>query len=172
MDVVRREVDSIGGTVTIESTPGSGTALVMTIPLTLAIIDGLLVCIGDERFVFPLASVEECLEYHRSRERAGTVTNRGELLPIVDLRRELGIPGSPPDIEQTVVASTTIGRVGFVVDSVIGSHQTVIKNLGHLYHDIDAVGGATILGDGTVALIVDVQRLTSRISDDKRNAER
>ncbi|SIQ21913.1 two-component system, chemotaxis family, sensor kinase CheA [Alkalispirochaeta americana] len=165
MDVVRREMDAIGGTVSFDPRPAQGTALVMTIPLTLAIIDGLLVRIGSERFVVPLANVEECVEYqrHDSREK-DTIHNRGELLPLVNLRRIFSVSGERPAIEQAVVVMTGIGRVGFIVDQVVGEHQTVIKNLGQMYRSIEAVSGATILGDGTVALILDIQRLTGQIS--------
>lgn len=159
MDVVRKQVESIGGSVSIRSETGRGTQISMSIPLTLAIIDGLLVRLGSERFVVPLGSVEECLEYHRSRSDEGYITNRGEPLPIVDLRDLFVVAGERPDIQQAVVVETQIGRVGFVVDAVIGDHQTVIKNLGQLYKGVEGVSGATILGDGSVALILDVQRL-------------
>jgi two-component system chemotaxis sensor kinase CheA len=161
MDVVRKEVENIGGTVTLHSVPGEGTTIVISIPLTLAIIDGLLVRIGPEHFVVPLSNVEECIEYRRGSSNDGVVANRGELLPLIDLRREFGITGDRPDIEQAVVVETGIGEVGFVVDAVIGDHQTVIKNLGKLYHNLEGVSGATILGDGGVALILDVQRLAA-----------
>ncbi|TVR70180.1 MAG: chemotaxis protein CheA [Spirochaetaceae bacterium] len=169
MDVVRRELDSIGGSVSIESRSGEGSALVMTIPLTLAIIDGLLVRIGEERFVFPLSNVEECIEYLRTPENRGTVVNRGTMMPVIDLRSEFSIQGEYPEIEQAVVVRTGNGCIGFIVDAVIGEHQTVIKNLGKLYNNVEAVSGATILGDGTVALIIDVQRLMGRITDAKRH---
>ena len=161
MDVVRKEIEHIGGTVKLESQQGEGTSVVMSIPLTLAIIDGLLVRIGEERFVIPLSNVEECIEYHRAQESAGVVANRGDLLPIIELRREFGVNGDPPSIEQAVVVRTGIGVVGFIVDTVIGDHQTVIKNLGRVYHNVDGVSGATILGDGNVALILDTQRLAA-----------
>lgn len=161
MDVVRRQVESIGGSVTIESKVSSGTAVIISIPLTLAIIDGLLVRIQEEYFVVPLSNVEACIEYQRKSEDEGVVANRGELLPIVDLRKEFHIHGERPDIEQAVVVETGIGEIGFIVDDVIGDHQTVIKNLGKLYNDLEGVSGATILGDGGVALILDVQRLAT-----------
>ena len=170
MDVVRKEVENIGGTVSLESTPGEGTAIVMSIPLTLAIIDGLLVRIGGERFVVPLSNVEECIEYRRGREDDGVVANRGTLLPVIDLRREFGIAADRPEIEQAVVVETGIGTVGFVVDAVIGDHQTVIKNLGQVYQHVEGVSGATILGDGDVALILDVQRLAAGKGHELRNA--
>ncbi len=159
MDVVRKNLEKIGGTVSIQSVRGEGTSIVMSIPLTLAIIDGLLVRIADERFVVPLSNVEECIEYHGDINRSEMVTNRGELLPVVDLRTEFAVTGDRPELEQAVVVDTGIGRVGFVVDAVIGDHQTVIKNLGRLYSGVDTVSGATILGDGSVALILDVQKL-------------
>ncbi|MEX2443668.1 MAG: chemotaxis protein CheA [Alkalispirochaeta sp.] len=161
MDVVRKEVENIGGSVALESVAGAGTTVVISIPLTLAIIDGLLVRIGEERFVIPLSSVVECIEFYRTGNNDGVVANRGEMLPVMDLRREFGIIGDRPEIEQAVVSQTGIGDVGFLVDAVIGDHQTVIKNLGKMYRNIEGVSGATILGDGDVALILDVQRLAA-----------
>lgn len=161
MDVVRKEVENIGGSVALESVAGTGTTVIIAIPLTLAIIDGLLVRIGHERFVVPLSNVEECIEFQRTGANDGVVANRGEMLPIVDLRREFNIGGDRPEREQAVVVHTGIGDVGFLVDTVIGDHQTVIKNLGQMYQNIEGVSGATILGDGDVALILDVQRLAA-----------
>ncbi len=159
MDVVRKEVDGIGGSVHIRSIPGNGTSVVISIPLTLAIIDGLLVRVASEHFVIPLSNIEECILYRRNENQKGLVANRGSLLPILDLRKEFAINDALPPEEQAVVVETGIGPVGFVVDTVIGDHQTVIKNLGRLYHNVEGVSGATILGDGSVALILDVQRL-------------
>ncbi|HKK48289.1 MAG TPA: chemotaxis protein CheA [Alkalispirochaeta sp.] len=168
MDVVRKEVENIGGTVTLESVAGAGTTIVISIPLTLAIIDGLLVRIAEERFVIPLSNVEECIEFRRTGVNDGVVANRGEMLPIVDLRDQFGIGGERPSIEQAVVVQTGIGDVGFLVDTVIGDHQTVIKNLGQMYRSTEGVSGATILGDGDVALILDVQRLAAGKSNELR----
>ncbi len=168
MDVVRKEVENIGGTVALDSTPGAGTTIVISIPLTLAIIDGLLVRIGHERFVIPLSNVQECIEFRRTGGNDGVVANRGEMLPVVDLRGEFGIDGERPAIEQAVVVQTGIGDVGFLVDTVIGDHQTVIKNLGQMYRSTEGVSGATILGDGDVALILDVQRLAAGKSNELR----
>jgi two-component system chemotaxis sensor kinase CheA len=170
MDVVRKEVENIGGNVSLESAAGNGTTVIISIPLTLAIIDGLLVRIGKERFVIPLSNVQECIEYRRAREDDGVVANRGALLPIIDLRREFGIGGDRPQIEQAVVVESGIGPIGFIVDMVIGDHQTVIKNLGQVYQHVEGVSGATILGDGDVALILDVQRLAVGKSHELRYA--
>jgi len=167
MDVVRREIESLGGAVRVDSEPGSGTTITLIIPLTLAIIDGLLVEVEKERYVFPLASVEECLELKTEDvETSGTdgkrmINNRGRLLPFVRLREAFEIPGERPDVEQIVVTDSEAGKIGYVVDNVVGDHQTVIKNLGRLYKDLEGVSGATILGDGSVALILDVQKLAS-----------
>ncbi|NBB89575.1 MAG: chemotaxis protein CheA [Spirochaetes bacterium] len=165
MDVVKKEIDNLGGTVRIETSPGHGTTFKLSIPLTLAIIDGLLVRIGAQHYVFPLSAVGECIELTKEmREEQGggrIINNRGEILPYVRLREVFGIDGSYDGIEQVVVANSQQGTVGFVVDNVIGDFQTVIKNLGKLYRDLEGISGATILGDGTVALILDLQRLTA-----------
>ncbi|MGM0673740.1 MAG: chemotaxis protein CheA, partial [Spirochaetota bacterium] len=165
MDVVKKEIDNLGGSVHIESTPGSGTTFRLNIPLTLAIIDGLLVKIGGQHYVFPLSAVGECIELTeemRGSESGGhIINNRGDVLPYVRLRDVFGIEGAIDGIEQVVVVYSQQGTVGFVVDSVIGDFQTVIKNLGKLYRDLEGISGATILGDGTVALILDLQKLAS-----------
>lgn len=165
MDVVRKEIDSLGGSVTVKSEAGKGTTLTLAIPLTLAIIDGLLVRIGDEHFVFPLGSVSECLELtteSRNKQNGQRIlNNRGEVLPFVRLRELFVMDDDLPPIEQIVVVESPSGKIGFVVDQVIGDFQTVIKNLGKLYRDLEGISGATILGDGSVALILDVTRLTS-----------
>ncbi|TVR87998.1 MAG: chemotaxis protein CheA [Spirochaetaceae bacterium] len=165
MDVVRREIEGLGGTVAIHSTPGKGTSIQLVIPLTLAIIEGLLVQVGEAMYVFPLSSVGECIELnHQDRLNNGKrhfVANRGEVLPYVVLRDVFSVSGNEPDIEQIVVVSAQGEDIGFVVDEVIGDHQTVIKNLGRLYRHIEGISGATILGDGSVALILDVQKLCS-----------
>ncbi len=165
MDVVRKEIDSLGGSVSVTSVAGKGTTLRLAIPLTLAIIDGLLVRIGDEHYVFPLGSVSECLELTteaRDQQNGQRIlNNRGEVLPFVRLRELFVMKNDLPPIEQIVVVESPSGKIGFVVDQVIGDFQTVIKNLGKLYRDLEGISGATILGDGSVALILDVMRLTS-----------
>ncbi|MFP4204834.1 MAG: chemotaxis protein CheA [Spirochaetaceae bacterium] len=165
MDVVKKHVDALGGTISLDSTPGSGTTVRLAIPLTLAIIDGLLVQIGAQYYVFPLSSVGECLELTEEMrgEQGGRriINNRGSVLPYVRLREVFELDGEPEVIEQVVVAQSEHGEVGFVVDRVLGDFQTVIKNLGKLYRNLKGISGATILGDGTVALILDMQQLAS-----------
>lgn len=163
MDVVRRKVDDLRGTIEIASKPGSGTSVTLRLPLTLAIIDGLLVRVGQAYFVLPLASTLECIELTRQdieQANGKHVANvRGEIIPYIRLREYFNLPIEQLEREQIMVAETEEGRYGFVVDQVLGDHQTVIKNLGRFYRHVDLVSGATILGNGTVALILDPQRL-------------
>jgi two-component system chemotaxis sensor kinase CheA len=163
MDVVRQRVDSLRGTIDIVSKPGLGTSVTLRLPLTLAIIDGLLVSVGDACFVLPLANTLECIELTREdtqRANGKHVANvRDELIPYIRLREHFNIRTEPPAIEQIMVVETEEGRFGFVVDQVLGNCQTVIKNLGRFYRHVQVVSGATILGNGTVALILDPQRL-------------
>ncbi|NBC30822.1 MAG: chemotaxis protein CheA [Spirochaetes bacterium] len=168
MDVVKREIEGFGGTVAIESTAGEGSAVVLTIPLTLAIIDGLLVEVAGDSYVFPLSAVEECIELTADQATGNgsqdIINNRGEVLPYVRLREIFDFETSTRNIEQVVVVGSSTGKVGFVVDDIIGDFQTVIKNLGKLYRDIEGISGATILGDGSVAFILDIQRLSEMIA--------
>ena len=163
MDVVRKNIEALRGRIEIESQMGLGSTVTLRLPLTLAIIDGLLVHVGQARFVMPLANTVECVELTaRDIENHGgkPVANiRGEIVPYVRLSEYLQTGSKRPEREQIMIAETEYGRFGFVVDQVIGDHQTVIKNLGRLYRNIQFVSGATILGDGTVALILDLHRL-------------
>lgn len=169
MDVVKRAIESLRGSVDIESRVGKGTTVSITLPLTLAIIEGLLVEVGSESFVLPLAVVEECIELTREdiRRTHGKrmAQVRGELVPYVRLREWFSMAGEWPEIEQIVITEIDGVRLGFVVDRVIGQHQTVIKSLGKAYRDVEGLSGATILGDGAVALIVDVPKLYSAVQE-------
>ena len=160
MDVVKRGIDGLRGSIGVESVRGVGTTITLKIPLTLAIIDSLLVKIGKDHFVLPLAAVEECVELTREDVKNSHGRNlanvRGVIIPYIPLRQQFGIKEKRPDIEQIVIANIHGSKVGFVVDHVVGEHQTVIKSLGKMYHDVKGVSGATILGDGTVALILDM----------------
>jgi len=163
MDVVKRTIEALRGTIEIASRPGAGSTMTLRIPLTLAIIEGLLVRVGEGRYVLPLAAVEECLELTsaedtRSQGRS-LITLRERLVPFVRLR-ELFAVGVPPDpFQKIVVVAAGNARVGLVVDQIIGSHQTVIKSMSRLQKGAAAFAGATILGDGTVALILDIGHL-------------
>ncbi|MCJ2183965.1 chemotaxis protein CheA [Novosphingobium sp. 1949] len=163
MDVVKRTIEGLRGTIDMASQPGKGSRVTLRIPLTLAIIEGLLVRVGTGNYVIPLAAVEECIELRgeddiRSRGRS-MIQLRDSLIPFLRLR-ELFATGTPPDPFQKIVVIGTAGeRVGLVVDQIIGSHQTVIKSMSPLHRDIPSFSGATILGDGGVALILDVVQL-------------
>ncbi len=165
MDVVKRTIDALRGTINVVSHPGKGSEISLAIPLTLAIIDGLLVRVGSGRYVIPLSAVEECLELSieedmRSRGRS-FISLRDSLVPFIRLR-DLFRTGTKPDpFQKVVVISTGSERVGLVVDQIIGDHQTVIKAMSKLHHDVATFSGATILGDGDVALILDVGHLVA-----------
>lgn len=166
MDVVKREIDALGGSVKLESRDGRGSTVILSIPLTLAIIEGLLVRIGEERYVMPLATVEACVELERAEKggegAASLIRYRDELIPVVDLREAFAVPGECPELRQVVVANDQGSRSGYVVDAVIGDYQTVIKPLGRIFKEAEGISGATILGDGTVALIVDHKRVNAQ----------
>jgi two-component system chemotaxis sensor kinase CheA len=163
MDVVRQRVDSLRGSIDVASKRGAGTSVTLRLPLTLAIIDGLLVSVGEAYFVLPLANTLECIELtSRDIEQANgkhMANVRGEVVPYIRLREHFNIHTRRPEIEQIMVVETEEGRYGFVVDQVLGDCQTVIKNLGRFYRHVQVVSGATVLGNGTVALILDPYRL-------------
>lgn len=172
MDVVKRSIEALRGSIEVDSVKGSGTTITLKLPLTLAIIDGLLVQIGATYFVLPLSSVEECVELTREDSMYSNDRHimkvRGEIVPYVPLREMFNINGNKPPIEQIVIAELEDCRIGFVVDEIIGEHQTVIKNLGKAYRDAKGVSGATILADGTVALILDVTGLAEIAKAEER----
>jgi two-component system chemotaxis sensor kinase CheA len=163
MDVVKREIDSLRGSIEIDSDQGQGTSISLSLPLTLAIIDGLLVQVGSSQFVIPLSAIEECLELNESHFALSSDRNviqvRGEALSCVRLREFLHIDDEMPTIQEGVIVRQGGERIVIVVDHVIGDHQTVIKSLGQVYQDVKGVSGATILGDGNVALILDVDEI-------------
>jgi two-component system chemotaxis sensor kinase CheA len=163
MDVVRQSVESLRGTLDVTSERGHGTSVTLRLPLTLAIIDGLLVKIGNASFVMPLANTLECIELTRADIAKANGKHvsvvRGEVMPYIRLREYFNVSSGRPEIEQIMVVETEEGRYGFVVDEVLGDHQTVIKNLGRVYRHVQFISGATILGNGTVALILDPHRL-------------
>ncbi|MGE0917311.1 chemotaxis protein CheW [Trichlorobacter lovleyi] len=168
MDVVKKAIEALRGTIDIASEQGKGSIITLRIPLTLAIIETLLVRIDRNFFVLPLSMVEECIELTRADVQAAHGRHlahvRGELTPYINLRAEFEITDNQPEIEQIVILSVNGKRIGFVVDDVVGEHQTVIKTLGKLYRDVRGISGATILGDGTVALILDPGLLVQSVA--------
>jgi two-component system chemotaxis sensor kinase CheA len=160
MDVIKRQIDFLRGSLSLDSKEGQGTRVSITLPLTLAIIDGLLVGVGGDRFILPMTAVAENVElnwHERARHNGRNVLAvRGELVPYIDLRIAFEIGGDTPAIEKVVIVQHGNDRVGLVVDRVLGTHQTVIQSLGSFYKNADVVSGATIMGDGRVALIIDI----------------
>jgi two-component system chemotaxis sensor kinase CheA len=165
MDVVKRTIEGLRGTIDITSTPGRGSNVSLRIPLTLAIIDGLLVRVGEGRYVIPLAAVEECVELSPEQDTRSTgrslISLRDEFVPFLRLRELFSTDFPTEPHQKLVVVSTGEERVGLVVDQIIGDHQTVIKALSKLHADVETFSGATILGDGGVALILDVPHLVA-----------
>jgi len=168
MDVVKRSIEALRGAIQIESEPGKGSTIRLKLPLTLAIIEGLLVAVGEANYVLPMSLVEECVELSSqdidNAHGNHLATVRGQRVPYLRLRDWFGIAGERPEIEQIAITTSEGQRIGLVVDDVVGQHQTVIKTLGRMYHDTRGLSGATILGDGTLALIVDVPALLHNAS--------
>lgn len=165
MDVVKRTIEGLRGSIELNSIPGIGSMIDLRIPLTLAIIDGLLVRVGNGRYVIPLSCVEECIELTPEQDLRSTgrrfVTLRDTLVPFLRLRETFATGTAPDPYQKIVVVSTGTDRVGLAVDQILGQHQTVIKPLSPFHARLETFSGATILGDGSVALILDVSHLVA-----------
>ena len=161
MDVVKRNIAALRGAVSIHSTEGVGTTVTVRLPLTLAIINGFQIALGDSIFVLPLESIEECVEFSAAPGHDFT-SLRGGILPFIRLR-ELFHTQAPPARRQSIVVVRHAGhRAGIVVDALLGESQTVIKPLGKMFRQVDCVSGSSILGTGEVALILDVPILVQQ----------
>ncbi|TCM17717.1 two-component system chemotaxis sensor kinase CheA [Novosphingobium sp. PhB165] len=166
MDVVRSNVESLGGRLEINSVPGEGTTFSMALPLTLAILDGMIVRLGEQRFVLPLANVIETVQPEPGQVQATSPTSevielRGQYLPVRRVGEMFGLRSqrAPEDSLVIIVESDTAGHVGLMVDTIDNRREVVIKSLEDNLHPIRGLGGATILGDGAIALILDVDAL-------------
>lgn len=177
MDVVRRNIEALRGTVTVTSDPGQGAQIEIRMPLTLAIIDGFLVGVGASKFVFPLDAVVEVIERGPAAmggkqgqddgpdlRGRGVVELRGQVLPVLDLRRLYGLDSPEPERSSVVVIRAGSSRYGVIVDQLLGQHQTVIKPLGRMLSSLRGMSGSSILGNGEVALIFDVVSLSQLAS--------
>jgi two-component system chemotaxis sensor kinase CheA len=161
LDVVKRNINALHGTVEISSEEGVGTTVSVRLPLTLAIIDGFLIEVGRSVFVIPLDMIDECVSY--TAEPGHDFTNlRGHVLPFIRLRELFGIQGAPARGENIVVLQHGDLKAGLVVDTLLGEFQTVIKPLGQMFNQLTCISGSTILGSGDVALILDVPALVKR----------
>jgi len=167
MDVVKRKISDLRGEVSVETRHNVGTTLTLKLPLTLSIIDGLLVAIDHAYFVIPLSSINKCFEF-RHEALIGAVNNlifvNDGHIPFIYLRNEFEITTPSPELEQVIVIEYGDVRIGLTVDKVIGEYQAVLKSLGNMYKRQDIISGATILGDGTVALVVDPNKIISQFN--------
>jgi two-component system, chemotaxis family, sensor kinase CheA len=167
MDVVKKKIDEIRGTVDLESKINIGTTITIKLPLTLSIIDGLLVEISNTKYVMPLNLVDKI--YAIEHEKLIKTYNNlavidDEQIPFYNLREEFSALGNAPDIEQLVTVKYEDKKVGLLVDNVIGEYQAVLKPLGKLFINHDIISGATILGDGTIALVLDTNKIIHEFS--------
>ncbi len=164
MDVVKRNIESLRGQITLASHDGHGTTLQIRLPLTLAMIDGFLTLVGGVHYVLPLAVVSECIDVPRECRDApgrtcGNFDLRGEVLPYLDLKLFYGGQSPEGGRRSLVVVRHGHVRIGLVVDRLLGEHQTVIKPLAAMFKPLEALAGSTILGSGDVALVLDIQGL-------------
>ncbi len=166
MDVVRRNIEAINGRVDIDSMPGAGTHITIRLPLTLAILDGLSIRMGEEVFILPLTAIQESLQptadqFMTVAGKGRLVRVNGEYLPLVVLHEVFHLDG--PRIRDEdgilVIVDTSEGRAALLIDELVAQHQVVIKSLETNYRKVEGVSGATIMGDGRVALILDVDAL-------------
>lgn len=173
MDVVKRKISDLRGEVSIETKPRMGTTITLKLPLTLSIIDGLLVEIDNAKFVIPLSSIHKCFEF-RHDVLINAVNNlifvNDGHIPFIYLRNEFGINTPSPKLEQVVVIEYGDVRIGLTVDKVIGEYQAVLKTLGTMYKKQDIISGATILGDGNVALVIDPGKIIGNFNYQNQKA--
>ncbi len=157
LDVVQKNIESLRGGIQIENFPGQGSVTRIRLPLTLAIIEGFMVQVGGERYILPMDLVLECVDAPVDQSGAGAILNlRGEALPCVSLGRLFGAQSVGRSV---VVVQYAERKAGLIVDQLAGEYQTVIKPLGRLFDGLRGISGATILGDGAVALILDIPSL-------------
>ena len=169
LDVVKRNITALRGSVGVSSEEGVGTTVTVRLPLTLAIIDGFLVEVGTSVFAIPLDMIEECVAY--TAEPGHDYTNlRGQVLPFIRLRELFEVSGEPTRRENIVVLKHAGQKAGLVVDTLLGEFQTVIKPLGQMFNQVKCISGSTILGSGEVALILDVPALVRQASSNEKQS--
>ena len=167
MDVVKRNIQSLGGRIHIESKTGSGSRFILSLPLTLAVLDGMVIAVGSQTYILPITAIVESLrpkgnDIHRVVGHPDVLSIRGQYVPLVYLHRQFDIAdaaGDPCKGVVVIVDTEGDGQVGIVADDLLGQQQVVVKSLEANYHPVEGVSGATILGDGRVALILDAANL-------------
>jgi two-component system chemotaxis sensor kinase CheA len=167
MDVVRRNIEALGGRIRLDSAFGRGSRVTLTLPLTLAVLDGLVVSVGRDAYIVPIAAIVESLRPRREdvRDVVGhgqVLAIRGSYVPLMPLHKRFGIPGAVTDVSRgivVIVETDHAGQIGLLVDDLVGQQQVVVKSLEANWRRVEGIGGATILGDGRVALILDVAGL-------------
>lgn len=180
MDVVRRNIMSLGGRISVRSEPGKGSRFLMTLPLTLAVLDGMVVACGEEKYIIPLTSILESIrpmesQLHRLSTGAEVIAVRGDYIRLIRLHELFGIPGANPDPHRAIVVIVEIEGgepVGVLVDELLGQQQVVIKSLEDNYDPVPGISAATILGNGRVALILDIDGLSSMAQSGKFSGRR
>jgi two-component system, chemotaxis family, sensor kinase CheA len=176
LDVVRRNIDNLRGTVRISSIAGKGSTVTIRLPLTMAIIEGFSVRVGAETFIVPLEHVTECTELpaeseQGSLEASGILSLRGTALPYIRLRRLFSVAGQAPKRENLVVVKINEFHAGIAVDELLGGMQTVVKPLGRALRGVQGIAGSTVLGDGRVGLIIDVPSLLGEVMQSTLQAQ-
>lgn len=167
MDIVRRSIESLRGTIAIETTEGAGTTFTIRLPLTLAVIEGFGVEVGSESYIVPMENVLECVEMSPAEPRdaaAGVLLIRDEVVPYIRLRTFFSIAGDLADRENVLIVRRNGGKAGLVVDTLNGSGQAVIKPLGSWFADLPGIAGSSILGTGRVALILDTNAILNQVA--------
>ncbi|MBM3617300.1 MAG: chemotaxis protein CheA [Alphaproteobacteria bacterium] len=168
MDVVKRNIESLGGHVRVTNNPGKGSVFTVSLPLTLAILDGMIVRVGAENYIIPITSIIESLrpkaqEVHPVQGKSDVINVRGEFVPLVYLHRVFKVAGAEGDPSKALIVLVESGhqKMGLVVDELIGQQQVVIKSLEANADPVKGISGATILGDGKVSLILEINELKS-----------
>lgn len=163
MDIVRRNVQSLRGNLQVNSKPGKGATVRIRLPLTLAIIEGFGVGVGNETYVIPVDQVVECVELlpeeNEAARKEGVLQLRNEPLPFLQLKDHFGLPGHRSQRQSVVVVQHDTSRAGLAVNTLYGATQTVIKPLPAMFKEIPGISGSAILGNGRVALILDIPAL-------------
>ncbi|MCQ2249738.1 MAG: chemotaxis protein CheA [Bacteroidales bacterium] len=165
MDVVKQNIIKLRGEIEMDSEIDLGTITTIKLPLTLSIVDALLVSVGNTLLLIPVAIIDSCTQITRNilKDSKGRFIYENEPTPIIDLRKELEISGEIPEEENVVLVKYKDGRVGLIVDRIVGEHQAVLKSLGKYFANQEYISGGSILGDGSIALVLDTNKLIKQL---------